>query len=154
MFNYYDAVRVLHDQKTKVAIGIEWVKDDGTKERYYPQNLNEDWFVNYVDDIRRSESLSRKERYHIDVYLDSMSYEGEYFADERTPRHDLILSEEDDEINAFLETLTDVERRRLEFRLDNPKMSLEKIGKAEKVSKVAIFKTFTSIRNKYNAFFC
>lgn len=150
---YFDSVRVLRDQKTKVAIGIEWIKDDGTKESYYPRDLNETWFVNYVNEIRRSSNLDRKERYHIDMHLDGLVYEGDYFTDGSDPRSDLNWLEEDEKVRAFMMTLTDVERRRLEVKLDNPKISFEKMGEAENVSRVAIFKTFTSIRSKYNAFF-
>ena len=154
MFNFYDSVRVLRDHKTKVAIGIEWINDDGTKQRYYPSDLSEDWFINYVDDVRRSENLERKERYHVEIHFESMVYEGDYFTDGSNPRTDLNWLEEQENVSAFIATLTEVERRRLEMKLDNPKMSFEKIGEAESVSKVAIFKTFTSIRSKYNSFFC
>ena len=154
MFNFYDSVRVLRDRKTKVAIGIEWTNDDGTKDRYYPNDLNEDWFVQYVEDVKRSETLARKERRYIEVYFDSMVFEGEYFTDGINPKSELNLVEEEKNVCDFMATLTDVERRRLGMKLDNPKLSFEKMGKAEKVSKTSIFKTFTSIRSKYNAFFC
>lgn len=153
MFYYYDSVRVLHDPKTNVAIGIEWIKDDGTKERFYPDNVNEDWFLTYVDEIRKDSSLGRKERYHIETHLESMPYEGDLFADDRDPRSEMDLFEENEKVTDFLTLLNDTERRRLEFRLDNPKMSFEKISKIEKVSKTAIFKTYNSLRNKYNAYF-
>ena len=151
---YFDSVRVLHDPKTKVAIGIEWIKDDGTKERYYPRDLNEDWFLNYVDEVRKESNLERKERYHIDVHLDGLLYEGELFTDGSDCGSELNWMEEEESVYNFMMTLTDVERRRLEMKLNNPKMSFEKMGRLENVSKVAIFKTFTSLRSKYNAFFC
>ena len=154
MLDYYDGIKILRDKATKEPIGIEWIRNDGTKEHYYPHDLNEAWFVNYVNEIKKSENLDRKERYHIGIHLDALAYEGEFYTDEKNPRSDLNWLEEDKNVRAFMATLTEVERRRLEAKMDNPKISFEKIGKAENVSRAAIFKTFTSIRNKYNAFFC
>ena len=153
MLDYYDGIKILRDKATKEPIGIEWIRNDGTKERYYPLDLNEAWFVNYVNEVKRSENLDRKERYHIGIHLDASVYEGDFFTDGKNPSSDLNLLEEDENVRAFMATLTEVERRRLEVKLDNPKISFEKIGKAENVSRAAIFKTFVSIRNKYNAFF-
>ena len=154
MLDYYDGVKILRDKETKEPIGVEWIWNDGTKERYYPRDVKEAWFVNYVNDVKRSENLDRKERYHIDIHLDALFYEGDFFTDGTNPSSDLNRLEEDKNINAFMATLTEVERRRLEVKLDNPKISFEKMGKTENVSRAAIFKTFTSIRSKYNAFFC
>ena len=154
MIDYYDGVKILRNKKTKEPIGIEWIRNDGTKEHYCPLDLNEAWFVNYVNEVKMSENLDRKERYHIVMHLDALAYEGDFFTDGKNPNSDLNWLEEDENVRAFMATLTEVERRRLEVKLDNPKISFEKIGKVENVSRAAIFKTFVSIRNKYNAFFC
>ena len=152
MFNFIDSVRVLRDRKTKAAIGIEWINDDGTRNRYYPKDLNEDWFLCYVDDVRRSENLERKERYHTEYSIDDCIYEGSLFADNETPAYLLNLKEEEKRIDSFMTTLTDVQRRRLQMKMDNPDLSLRKLSASENVSKNAFAKTFNQIKSKYMSF--
>ena len=110
--------------------------------------------ITQISSKRINNGLERKERYHIDVHLDGLLYEGELFTDGSDCGSELNWMEEEESVYNFMMTLTDVERRRLEMKLNNPKMSFEKMGRLENVSKVAIFKTFTSLRSKYNAFFC
>ena len=95
MLDYYDGVKILRDKETKEPIGVEWIWNDGTKEHYYPRDLNEAWFINYVNEVKMSENLDRKERYHIGIHLDALAYEGEFFTDEKNPRSDLNWLEEE-----------------------------------------------------------
>ena len=159
MIDYYDGVRILNDKNTKLPIGIEWSFDDGTTKRFYADDVNKDWFIELVKDIKKENNLSRKERYHSSLSIDAMIYEGSFVADNEDPCILFSQAEELEEsinkensILSFISTLTKAEKRRLNYKLRGGKMSLRKIAEIEGVSATAINKSFLAIRRKYLSF--
>lgn len=152
MFDYYEGIRIIKDKKTGSPIGVEWRYADGSKNRYYPDNNSEEWFLLFVDDVRNEHSASRKEHNHADFSIDDCLFEGDVFADNATPDYYFNLDEEENEIDSFLLTLTDVQRRRLRLKMDNPRLSFQKMADIENISKTAIAKSFIQIREKYLQF--
>ena len=73
---------------------------------------------------RIEENRDRKERYHC-YSLDGIDFEGDEFAEKDTPESLLLNKEEESLINEFMETLTDVQKRRLKMRIEG--MSLTDI---------------------------
>lgn len=152
MFDYYEGIKIIKDKKTGSPIGVEWKYMDGTKQRYYPDNSCEEWFLIFVDDVRKEQNASRKERNHSEYSIEDCLYEGMDFADTETPDYCFNLSEEEKDIELFFSLLTDVQKRRLQLKMDNPKISFQKIADIEGVSKTGIAKSFIQIRERYLRF--
>ena len=152
MFDYYDGVRILRDKTTKMPIGIEWRLDDGSIEKYYPDNLEAEWFADFVNSVREESNSLRRSRYNC-ISLDAFDYEGELFASKETPSNLINISEEQERISKFLSTLTKVEIDYLSFKLDDPSVSFRDIAKLVNKSATAIHKTFLRIRRKYQVFY-
>lgn len=104
-----------------------------------------------LESRRKEENLHKKEYRHSAYSIDALTYEGEELAEEDTPESELFHKEEEEKINQFLSTLTEVQRRRLEMRLDGMKMS--EIARTEATTFRAIKKTFLQILEKYLKFF-
>jgi len=102
---------------------------------------------------RDEENLARKERYHSRVSLDALEYEGADFADHITPVTAFNEQEEQERVNAFIDTLTDVQRRRLLMKLEDPSMSLREIARREGVDIKTVRDSFAQIQSKYAKFF-
>ena len=102
---------------------------------------------------REFNNLQRKERYHVTTSKDNAKYEGEWFADNRTPVFHLNIKEEQEHVSAFLNILTDNQREKLEYKLDNPEASLRDIASHFGVSLSTIRDVFDAIRKKYFTFF-
>lgn len=102
-----------------------------------------------IDTEKKAENLARKERYHC-YSLDSMVYEGMDYADKHTPETELLQNEYRDEIKAVLDTLTDVQKRRLNMLLDG--MSMREIANREGVSVMSVSETVKHIRKKFEKF--
>ena len=149
MFDYYDGIKIIKDKKTGSPIGVEWRFMDGTKQIYYPDNNCEEWFLAFINDVRKEQNASRKERNHSEYSIEDCLYEGMDFADDETPDYYLNNVEEENAIESFLLTLTDVQKRRFQLKVDNPKLSFQKIADIEGVSKTGIAKTFMLIRETY-----
>ena len=152
MFDYYDGIKIIKDKKTGSPIGVEWRYEDGTMCKYYPDNNNEEWFLIFVADVRKEHNATRKEHYHSEYSLEDCLFEGMDFADNNTPDYFFNFAEEEKGIEAFLLTLTDVQKRRLQLKLDNPKFSFQKIADIEGVSKTGVAKSFIQIRERYLRF--
>ena len=149
MRDYYDGVILLKDPLKRTVIGIEWRFDDGTKSTYYPDNLNEEWFLFFVESVKEEQASSRKERHHCPVPLvGGGRWYDTYFKKEDDPVYFVNLQEEQEGVDLFISQLTFVERRRVMIKLDNRKMSFSKIAAIEGTSKIAIFKSFRQIREK------
>lgn len=101
---------------------------------------------------REEANLERKERYHCSTSLDDALYEGEWFADNRTPDYYFNLKEEEEHVNQFMNLLTETQRRRLQLKMDDPTLSFEAMAKIEGVGVSKIFKSFEQIRKKYRLF--
>ena len=52
----------------------------------------------------------------------------------------------------FYKNLTKIQKRRLNYKLDNPKTTYQAIAKKENTTRVAIFKSFVQIRKNYEKF--
>ena len=155
-------VEIIRDENTKEPIGVKWVYYDDPKHPYtptkveevFPSSLDEPWFIEIVKDITHEKSEDRKYRRHVATSLDDVDYEGEWFADD-TPTPDVFMNiqEEEDRVYAFADTLSEINRRRFMLMYDDPSLSFQDIADMENTSKVAIFKSFKLIREKYLEFF-
>ena len=150
MFDFYDGVKIIKDKSSK-QIAIEWRFSDGTKSYYYLKEEDKEWIDDFVFDVLKENALSRKERYHCKFSLDECIYEGETFVDEEENLVDYLNHQQEKiNINAFFGKLTQVQKRRLSYKLNNPKITFQEMAQKEKTSKAAIFKTFTQIRKTWS----
>lgn len=107
----------------------------------------------YVEEERKQENAERKQRYWVTVSLDSLEYEGEWFADPtQTPDELYEREEEQRRVDEFMSTLTEVQRRRLQIKMDEPHLSYREIARREGVDYKQIQKSFDQIRKKYEKF--
>jgi len=102
---------------------------------------------------RQEENLARKERYHSRVSLDALDYEGVDFADNITPVSQFNEQEEQERVDAFLNTLTDVQKRRLQMKEEDTSISLREIARREGVDIKTVRDSFAQIQSKYAKFF-
>ncbi len=101
---------------------------------------------------REEENYERKTRYNCPYSTDKLIYEGVDYADKApTPDAHVINKDEEQGVQAFLETLTDVQRRRVHMRMDG--MTLTEIAKAEGTSYMTIKETFEQLKKKFSTFF-
>lgn len=100
---------------------------------------------------REEENYERKTRYHCRYSIDKLLFEGEDYADQ-SPTPDALYEdkEESPRVQAFLDSLTDVQRRRLEMRMEG--MSFTEIAQEEGMSYNAIVFCFKQIKNKFKKF--
>ena len=151
--DYFDGIRIIKDFKTKEPVGIEWHFDDGTISRYFPEDLSADWFVFFVNDVVEEQSLARKSRRWVPFSLDNLLYDSYSNSNPLdNPVKYFNFIEEREEMLSFMDTLTEAERRRLEIKMDDLDYSFQRIASIEGTSKVAIFKSFKSIKEKYELF--
>ena len=152
MFDFYDGVKIMKD-KTSKPIAIEWRFSDGSKQYYYLKEEDKEWFEEFVQDVLKENALSRKERYHSEFSLDDCPYEGETFIDHsQNPALHLNNQEEQKMNSLFYKNLTRIQKRRLNYKLDNPKTTYQAIAEKENTTRVAIFKSFVQIRKNYEKF--
>ena len=106
----------------------------------------------YVEQERIEENAKRRDRYWITVSLDSLEYEGEWFADPSpTPLEACIIAEEERRVDEFKKTLTPTQLRRLELLEED--ISLREIARLEKTNLSAVQKTRDQIQKKAEIFF-
>jgi len=156
-------VEIIRDKNTRQPIGIKWVYYDDPKrpctptkiEKFYPDSLDDEWFVEMVKDIIHQNSEDRKYRKHVAISLEDADYEGEWFADnEEVPANVFVnIKEEEERVREFADTLSETNKRRFFIKYDDPSLSLQDIADLEGTSKVAIFKSFQSIKEQYLKFF-
>lgn len=106
----------------------------------------------FITASRREESNGdRKQRYHC-ISLDGFEYEGEAFEDESQDQ-DRIREEMDEQsrVDRFLATLTEVQRRRLERRLDGA--SAAQIAREEHCDPSVVRESLKQIQAKYKKLF-
>ena len=113
--------------------------------------VSEEIGVAILEAGRKEKNLNKKEYRHSAYSIDALVYEGEELADRDTPQSLLLNKEERGQVDEFLLILTEVQRRRLEMRLDGMKMS--EIARTEATTFRAIKKTFLQISEKYLKFF-
>ena len=102
---------------------------------------------------REERALEERERYHTDIYLDAGEYEGLWFADNETPDYFYNLKEEQERVDAFIETLEEHEQRRLRLKMDEPSLSYCQIAAIEGVNESSIRRCFQRIFVKFKSFF-
>lgn len=108
----------------------------------------------YIKQERIEENAKRRSRYWVIVSLDSLDYEGTLYEDKSTnPKESFIQKIEKKNVNKFLKTLTDVQRRRLILRMENPNITTREIARRENVDEKAIRKSFDEIRKKFLMFY-
>lgn len=106
----------------------------------------------YVEQERKQENAERKQRYWVTVSLDSLEYEGEWFADPSpTPEEQYELDESARRVAEFKKTLTPVQLRRLEMLEEG--MSEREIAKADNAAKTSVHETIAQLKKKYLEFF-
>ena len=107
----------------------------------------------YIEQERIEENAKRRDRYWVTVSLDSLEYEGEWFADNDTPDYFYNLLEEEERVEAFISSLEEHEQRRLRLKMDEPSLSYTKIAAIEGVNESSIRRTFERIAIKFKNFF-
>lgn len=128
---------------------IKYEFADGTVQEI---EVDESFGNYYIQAKREEESLNRKERYHNTCSLDSMDYEGDFFADETYSPETLMNSKESQKrVDEFLSSLTDIQRKRVEKLLDGK--SMRQIAKEEGVDISTVTESLKSVRKKYSKFF-
>lgn len=101
-----------------------------------------------LDSRRVEENLARKERYH--CYSSDVAWEGLDYADFDTPESTYIQKCNENDFAEVYETLTEVQKRRLELLLDG--LSLREIARREGVEIKSVRETMEQIRKKYKKF--
>lgn len=106
----------------------------------------------FITASRREEAnYNRKTRYHC-VSLDFFDFEGEAFKDKHSSPDEVSADElSQQRVEEFLNTLTDIQRRRLEMRLDG--LSFAEIARREGTYRSAIHACFEDIRKRAEKFF-
>ena len=85
--------------------------------------------------------------------MDALDYIGLDFADNITPSSQFNEQEEQERVDAFIDTLTEVQKRRLQMKLENLSMSLREIARQEGVDIKTVRDSFAQIQDKYKKFF-
>lgn len=151
--NHFDEVEIKFDKKTKKHVLIQRF-DDGTEARTV-LDARTKYFSVLKEELRKEHNEARKHRYWVNASLEGFDYEGEIFADHDTPVSYINLKEEKAnsfDIMKFYELLTETQKRRLSYRIENPKISYRDIAKKEGTSAMAICKTFKEIKKAFENF--
>ena len=151
MADYFDGVRILKSKETNVPIGIEWQMDDGSKKRYYPNDVNEEWFIEFCNSVRE-EKNHRDRIYRNCIYFDPDELDWKIFFTEITPAS---LYENDEEIGLikmFINELTEKEKSIFLIKMEDPKISQRGIASRLKISKTSVFYQLKKLQEKYLMF--
>lgn len=101
---------------------------------------------------REEENYERKTRYHCTVSLDSLEYEGEWFADEtHNPERAVLQEEEERQVQIFLSSLTDKQRSRVQGLMDGK--SIREIAEEEGVAYLTVYDSIELVKKKAKSFF-
>ncbi len=149
---------VVRDKNTKQAIGIRWVFDmniDGSQEIIFrtKEELGDELFLCLATSAREEAALVSRNKYHATISLDAAEYEGEWFADNDTPERAINIKEEQIRVDEFLNFLTDNQREKLEYKLDNPEASFRDIADHFGLALASVRDIFVGVRKKYEKFF-
>ena len=99
------------------------------------------------ENARLIQNADRKERYHAPYHLEGFTFEGESLAYRLTPEKVYLLKEKHEHILETLETLSDVQQRRLLMQADD--MTLREIAKAEGTSVNAVKESLDGAKRKF-----
>lgn len=101
---------------------------------------------------REEENYERKTRYHCTVSLDSLEYEGEWFADEtHNPERAVLQEEEERQVQIFLSLLTDKQRNRVQGLMDGK--SIREIAEEEGIAYLTVYDSIELVKKKAKSFF-
>lgn len=111
--------------------------------------VNDEVGAEILKSRRIEENGDRKERYHC-YSIAGLDYEGDEFADKDTPESLLLNKEEEGVLQEFMETLTEVQKRRLQLRIEG--LTLTDIAREEGVEFNPVKRTFLQISKKFQIF--
>ncbi len=102
-----------------------------------------------MDSRRKEHADDERQRYHC-LSSDGADFEGEAYADTRTPESELERMELCREMQEAINSLTDIQKSRLAMYLDG--MSMREIARIEGVQHKAVAFSFEGIRKKFKKF--
>ena len=113
--------------------------------------VNDDigFFVSAEDKKEENEQRNQRRRA---LSFEGFDFEGLDMADKYSLTEYINELEEEDNVNKFINTLTDVQRKRLMMKLDNPKISYRDIARVENVNFKSVIKSFEQIKQKFEKF--
>jgi len=154
-FKRSEWVEFKEDNGIRTSAVVHFVFDDGTRSNV-EVDVEQGEYINVM--LREEESSNRQYRRLVQTSIDSLEYEGEEFADASLSPSELVeqqeeLKTQEERLEEFLSTLTEIQRKRLIYKLENPKITNVEIAKLEGVDEKAIRKTFDAIRKKHEHFF-
>ena len=149
--NRFDEVEIKFDKKKKRHVLIQRF-DDGTEARTV-LDARTKFFTSLKEELRVEHNAARRDRYWVIANLEDFDFEGEAFADNDTPvSYVNSLEEEEVDITPFLDSLTEVQRRRLSYRMENPKITFREIAEKEKAAVSSVHETFEQIARSFKKF--
>lgn len=103
--------------------------------------------LNFLEsDSKNYHALLERERYHRMASIDAMPFENQDIANHMTPESILIRKETSKEVEGWLDTLTETQRRRMLLLMDG--MSLRQIAQIEHVDFSSVAESLNSARKK------
>ena len=114
---------------------------DGTEEI----EISEEWAA-VLREMDREEEANRKKQTRRHISLDAVDFEGEEFAAPGDAESVLMEKEEEQHIEELLSSITAVQRRRVELRMDG--LTYREIAKLEKTSAIACQESITGAAKK------
>ena len=114
--------------------------------------VDEDFGTLYLAMEAKEHTEDRKYRYHCPTSLESMDYEGEWFASKgETPAEYTERIEFEERLPGFMATLTETQRRRLVLLGEG--LTERQVAEREKVSLASVQETRRQLKAKYVSFF-
>ena len=119
---------------------------DGTEEI----EISEEWAA-VLREMDREEEANRKKQTRRHISLDAVDYEGEEFAEDGDSETALLEKESDRVVEGILSSLTDVQRRRVELRMEG--RTFREIGMLEGINFRRVEKSVNQAREKMKDYF-
>ena len=119
---------------------------DGTEEI----EISEEWAA-VLREMDREEEANRKKQTRRHISLDAVDYEGEEFAEDGDAETALLEKESDRVAEEILSSFTDVQRRRVELRMEG--RTFREIGMLEGINFRRVEKSVNQAREKMKDFF-
>ena len=119
---------------------------DGTEEI----EISEEWAA-VLREMDREEEANRKKQTRRHISLDAVDYEGEEFAEDGDAETALLEKESDRVVEGILSSLTDVQRRRVELRMEG--RTFREIGMLEGINFRRVEKSVNQAREKMKDYF-
>ena len=119
---------------------------DGTEEI----EISEEWAA-VLREMDREEEANRKKQTRRHISLDAVDYEGEEFAEDGDAETALLEKESDRVVEEILSSFTDVQRRRVELRMEG--RTFREIGMLEGINFRRVEKSVNQAREKMKDYF-